>query len=171
MRRLLLVATVALALVAVPGAGPAVATPVNQRVDIVFVGAQAGVVTARGAIDAVGLVSEENTLNPDGSFHGMLRFVFPLGSVTAPFTGMVTEVEVDPATCTGRFATVGRFTIASATGAYAGASGSGQFSERGTFNAVPSSSGCSPTLQVRTLLVTEATGSVTLPRRTTLLGL
>ena len=171
MRRLLLFATIAAALVGLPGAGPAAAeTPVNQRVDIVFVGAQAGVVTARGAIDAVGVVTEENTLHPDGTFHGTLRFQFLLGSVTAPFTGVVTEVEVDPATCTGRFATVGEFTIASGTGAYAGATGWGRFSERGIFNAVPTQSGCSPTLQVRTLLLTEATGSVTLAPRTRLLG-
>ncbi|HEX2118594.1 MAG TPA: hypothetical protein VHF91_05385, partial [Acidimicrobiales bacterium] len=107
----------------------------------------------------------------DGTFHGTLRFQFLLGSVTAPFTGLVTEVDVDPATCTGRFATVGQFTIASGTGAYAGVTGSGRFSERGIFNAVPTPSGCSPTLQVRTLLVTEATGSVSRPPRPGVLGL
>lgn len=172
MRRLLLVATMAAALMGLPGTARAGAeTPVNQRVDIVFVGAQAGVVTARGAIDGVGVVTEENTLHPDGTFHGTLRFQFLLGSVTTPFSGVVTEVDVDPTTCTGRFATVGQFTIASGTGAYAGASGSGRFSERGIFNAVPTASGCSPTVQARTLLVTEATGSVLLPRRSGVLGL
>jgi hypothetical protein len=83
---------------------------------------------------------------------------------------VVTEVEVDPATCTGRFATVGEFTIAWGTGAYAGASGSGRFCEQGIFNAVPAPWGCSPTLQVRTLLVTEAIGLVTLAPRTGILG-
>jgi hypothetical protein len=145
--------------------------PTNQRVDIVFVGAQAGVVTARGAINGIGVVTEENTLNPDGTFHGTLRFLFLLGSVTAPFTGVVTDVHVDPATCTGRFSTVGEFTIASGTGAYAGATGSGRFTERGVFNALPTPSGCSPTIQVRTLLETAATGAVSLPPRPRLLGL
>ena len=43
--------------------------------------------------------------------------------MTAPFTGVVTDVEVDPATCTAPFATVGELTIATDTGAYAGAWG------------------------------------------------
>jgi hypothetical protein len=170
MRRLVLVAILAGALLA--PAGPAAAdADVNQRVRIAFAGGYVGVATAAGRINSVGVVTEQSTLNADGTFHGTLAFQFPLGWVTAPYRGAVTEVHVEPTTCQGRFATVGEFTLAAGTGAYAGISGHGRFSEQGIFNAVPTLEGCSPTLQVRTLLATEATATVSLPHRLGLLGL
>lgn len=171
MKRILTVAT-ALAVLAVPGlAGTAHAgSGANTTVKILFMGGPVGVVKSSGAINAAGAVTEQNTLLPDGTFHGTLRFQFLLGTVTAPFTGVVTSVDVDPTTCTGRFTTVGEFTISGGTGAYAGISGRGDFTERGIFNAAPTPSGCSPTLQVRTWLETDATATVSLPRRSGLLA-
>ena len=171
MKRLPTIAT-ALAVLTVPAlAGPAHAgSAANTTVKIVFVGGPVGVVRSVGAINAVGAVTEENTLLPDGTFHGTLRFQFLLGTVTAPFSGVVTSVDVDPTTCAGRFTTVGDFTVSAGTGAYAGISGRGDFTERGVFNAVPTPSGCSPTLQVRTWLETDATATISLPRRGGLLG-
>lgn len=171
MRRLLTVATalVVLAVLGLPGTAQAEAGA-NTTVKIVFVGGPVGVATSSGAINAVGAVTEENTLLPDGTFHGTLRFQFLLGTVTAPFTGLVTSVDVDPTTCTGRFTTVGEFTLSGGTGLYAGISGHGAFTERGIFNAVPTPSGCSPTLQIRTWLETDATATVSLPRRTSIFG-
>jgi hypothetical protein len=136
----------------------------NTRVKITFVGGPVGAVRSTGAINAVGVALEETVLNPDGTFTGTLSFVFPLGTVTAPYSGHVTSVAVD-ATCTGRFTTVGSFTITAGTGFYAGISGTGNFTERGIFNAVPTGSGCSPDLQVRTYLTTDATATVVLRQR------
>lgn len=137
-------------------------TATNQHVQITFAGGYTGVAVATGVIDAVGLAEEQSTLNPDGSFFGTLAFRFPRGTVAAPFTGQVTSLTVDPTTCIGRFTTVGAFTIAGGTGLYAGIAGSGTFTEEGTFNSLPTPGGCDPQPLLRTLLVTEAIGTVTL---------
>lgn len=154
-------ATVVLSLSAGAGAASAQTAP-NQRVKITFVGGYTGVAVATGVINAVGVAQEESTLNPDGSFFGTLTFRFPLGTVVAPFTGQVTSVIVDPRTCIGRFTSVGTFTISSATGIYSGTTGHGSFTEAGTFNSLPlAAGGCDPEPFLRTLLVTEATATIT----------
>lgn len=163
-RVLVITATVVAPVAGVVVARPAQAAAPNTTVEIVFVGGPVGVVTSRGAITGIGTAIEETVLNPDGTFTGTLRFVFPLATVTAPYAGHVTSVDVD-ATCTGRFTTVGSFRIAAAAGLYAGASGSSTFTESGIFNALPTGTGCSPTLQVRTYLTTEATATVKPPPR------
>lgn len=142
----------------------------NTRVQIVFVGGPVGVVKSTGAINAVGVALEQTVLKPDGTFTGTLSFIFPLGTVTAPYAGVVTSVNVD-ATCTGRFTTVGSFAITAGTGLYTGISGNGNFTESGIFNAVPTGTGCSPDLQVRTYLTTEAAATVVLPQPRPLGGL
>lgn len=163
MRRTLTAVTVAVSLTLAAGAGPASAqTAPNQRVSITFVGGYTGVAVATGVINAVGVAQEQSTLSPDGSFVGTLTFRFALGTVVAPFTGQVTSVTVDPRTCTGRFTSVGSFTIASATGAYAGMSGHGSFTEEGMFNSLRTANGCNPEPFIRTLLRTEATAVVAL---------
>ncbi len=163
MRRTLAAVTATVVLTLGAGAGPASAqTAPNQRVKITFVGGYTGMAVATGVINAVGLAQEESTLNPDGSFFGTLTFRFPLGTVVAPFTGQVTSVTVDPRTCTGRFTSVGTFTVARATGLYAGISGHGSFTEEGVFNSLPTADGgCNPEPFLRTLLVTEATATIT----------
>jgi uncharacterized ion transporter superfamily protein YfcC len=160
------VAVVVAAVLTAGTAGPAAGqTPApDQRAKIVFVGGPVGVVRATGFIDAVGVALEQTTLNPDGTFTGTLTFLFPLGTITAPYAGVVTSVTVDPLTCTGRFATAGTFQVAAATGFYVGTAGSGTFTESGIFNAVPTGAGCSPDLQVRTYLTTDATASLTRSR-------
>lgn len=149
---------------AAPAAGP------NTWVKITFVGGPVGVVKSTGAVKGVGAALEETVLNPDGTFTGTLRFLFALGTVTATYQGVVTSVSVD-ATCTGRFTTVGTFQITAGTGLYAGISGSGNLTESGIFNAVPTGTGCSPDLQVRTYLTTDATATVSLPTPRPLGGL
>lgn len=163
MRRTLatIAATVALSLVAI--APPAAAqTAPNQHVKITFAGGYTGVAAATGVIEAVGVAEEQSTLNPDGSFLGTLTFRFPRGTVVAPFTGQVTSLTVDPTTCIGRFTTAGGFRIAGGTGLYWGVGGSGTFTEEGMFNSQPTPGGCDPQPLLRTLLVTEAVGTVTL---------
>ena len=161
MRRTLTTATVAVVLTLAASVGPASAqTAPNQRVKITFAGGYTGVAVATGVINAVGVAQEESTLNPDGSFFGTLTFRFPLGTVVAPFTGQVTSVNVDPRTCIGRFTSVGTFTVASATGLYLRTSGHGSFTEAGVFNSLPTADGCSPEPFLRTLLVTEAIGTL-----------
>lgn len=165
MRKVVISVMAAVAVVsgATTGAAAAQTQPArNTRVQITFVGGPVGVVKSTGAINAVGAALEQTTLNPNGTFTGTLTFVFPLGTVTAPYSGIVTSVNVD-ASCTGRFTTVGTFTITAGTGLYTGISGSGSFTENGVFNAVPTGTGCSPDLQVRTYLTTEATANVVVP--------
>ena len=167
MRRILVSTVAALALVAGGAAAPAAAqTPPapNTQVKITFVGGPVGVVKSTGAINAVGVALEQTVLNPNGTFTGTLTFVFPLGTITARYSGIVTSVDVD-ATCTGRFTTVGSFQITAGTLFYTGISGSGTFTESGIFNAVPTGTGCSPDLQVRTYLTTDATATVNVPPR------
>ncbi|MFP5371143.1 MAG: hypothetical protein ACLGI3_10400, partial [Actinomycetes bacterium] len=155
MRRMLTAVTAALALTLAAGVGPARAqTASDQRVSITFVGGYTGVAVATGVINAVGVAQEESTLNADGSFFGTLTFRFALGTVVAPFTGQVTSVTVDPRTCTGRFTSVGTFTIGGATGWYSGISGHGSFTEAGLFNALPTADGSSPEPFLRTVLRT-----------------
>jgi hypothetical protein len=171
------VAVVALAalLVVAAGVAPASARAAqaagpNTWVKITFVGGPVGVVKSTGAVKGVGAALEETVLNPDGTFTGTLQFLFPLGTVTATYQGFVTSVSVD-ATCTGRFTTVGTFQITAGTGLYAGIAGSGNLTESGIFNAVPTGTGCSPDLQVRTYLTTDATATVSLPSPRPLGGL
>ncbi|MDQ4071125.1 MAG: hypothetical protein M3203_16890 [Actinomycetota bacterium] len=162
MRRTMAAVAVAVALSIGAGVGPATAqTAPNQHVKITFAGGYTGVAVATGVINAVGTAQEQSTLNPDGSFFGTLTFRFAFGTVVAPFTGQVTSLHVDPRTCTGRFTTAGTFTISHGTGLYSGIRGHGSFTEEGTFNSLPTAGGCSPEPLVRTLLVTEATATVT----------
>lgn len=162
MRRTLTAVIAAVVLTLSASVGPAAAENApNQRVKITFAGGHTGVAVASGVINAVGIAQEESTLNADGSFFGTLTFRFALGTVVAPFTGQVTSVTVDPRTCTGQFTTIGTFTIAGGTGRYAGIGGSGSFTEEGVFNSLPTAGGCDPEPFLRTLLVTEATATVT----------
>jgi hypothetical protein len=144
-------------------AGPAGAqTTGNQRFIVVGGGSGDEVnfrVIAIGPITAVGTFEESE--DPD-----VVRFVFPQGTVTLDSpTGEETE-EFDERTCTGSFTFTGPFTITGATGAFQGATGSGQVRGQGRFIGERTANGCSEDEDAGFFfLYATATGNVTVPAR------
>lgn len=142
-------------------ASPAMAqTAGNQR--FIVVGGGSGSqesfrVIAIGPITAVGTFEE--TEDED-----VVRFVFPQGTVTIDSpTGDETE-DFNERACVGRFTFTGPFTIIDATGAYEGATGSGQVQGQGTFVGERTPTGCSEDENAGFFfLYATATGLVTLP--------
>ncbi len=142
-------------------ASPAAAqTQGNQRF-IVFGSGSGGNETFRvvaiGPITGVGTFEE--TDDPD-----VVRFRFPQGTVTldAP-TGEETE-EFDERTCTGSFTFTGPVTIIGATGAFQGATGSGQVRGQGRFIGERTETGCSEDEDAGFFfLYADVRGNVTLP--------
>ena len=126
-------------------AGPASAgtpsTP-NQRfaVSIHFGadGTETCTVAASGVIQGTGTC----TITDVSETVTRVRLIFPDGTVTLRVRGVAETSDFDEATCTDRFTFRERFRIVNATGAYAGASGSGIDTGAGIFSAPVTPQGC-----------------------------
>ncbi len=104
-------------------------TRTNQRFIVIFSGSdgnETSRVIATGPISGVGTFEE--TADED-----VVRFVFRNGSITLDAPIEDESERFDERTCSGSFTFGGRWEIIEATGAYRGASGSGQFEGRGRF--------------------------------------
>lgn len=128
------------AVVAMGVASPAGAqTSGNQRF-IVFGGGSGDdvrfTVVAVGPITGVGTFEE--TEDPD-----VIVFRFPQGTVTLDSPTEDESEEFDERSCTGSFTFTGPFTIVGGTGAFQGATGSGQVRGQGRFVGERTATGCS----------------------------
>jgi hypothetical protein len=81
------------------------------------------------------------------------RFAFPKGSIIVVHKATKATQSGDQKSCFGTFTQVGKFTVLSGTGAYAGAHGSGTFTVNGYFL------GCGNTPTAASVII-KATGTV-----------
>jgi hypothetical protein len=108
-----------------------------------------GTVVASGAINATGqdvVVSETQD-----------NFTFPGGTLTVFHAAVRSKDFSNEKNCTGGFRETGRYVISSATGQYAGITGSGEYRASGTFV-----NGCEGQTPTGTITIT-AQGSINLP--------
>lgn len=138
-------------------------TGTNQRFIVLFTGSdgrETSRVIAVGPITGVGTFEE--TADED-----VVRFVFRNGSVTLNAPSVEEDEEFDERTCSGSFSFSGRWEIIEGTGAYQGASGSGQFEGRGRFfGERAAGGGCSEDEDAGFFFLrVEVTGNVTLSRQ------
>lgn len=120
-------------------AGPASAEAGNQRFIVIVSGSggdETGRVIAVGPITGVGTFEE--TSDPD-----VVRFVFDEGTITLNAPNDEESDEFDERSCSGSFTFSGRWEIIEATGAYEGATGSGEFEGQGRFVGERELEGCS----------------------------
>lgn len=132
--------------------GSALAESGRQDFVITYAGSLAAALTnspgrtviATGVITGVG---EEEFLSqqegPSGTFVGSSNFVFPEGSVTVSVEGVAEPHFFGPGGCFIRNTIRGTYEITGGTGAFSGASGSGEFSGVNIVLASPSDTGCS----------------------------
>ena len=153
---------VSLSLVAYSGNASA-QTGTSQRFIVLASGTDGNETTrvvATGPIRGVGTFEE--TEDED-----VVRFVFRNGSVTLNAPSEEEDGQFDERTCSGSFTFSGPWEIIDATGAFAGASGSGRFEGRGRFvgERAPGG-GCSEDEDAGSFFLrVEVRGNVTLPGR------
>lgn len=127
------IALVGLVLFAVAGATPASAASANQRFVITYSNSD----TTFAAIGPISGLGHEMILSAtegdDGTFHETQRVDFGDGSIYIDVVGEETGFSYNEDTCVGRFKGEGTFEVTSGTKAYAGATGSGTFTFRGSF--------------------------------------
>lgn len=124
------------AVVALAGfTGMAGATTGPQKFQLVFTGtftpgaSNTGTAVASGTIRGVGQgVNSGFLVNPDGTFAGSNKLVFPQGTIFISFTGHLTGSSFDFRTCLTKITGVGVWSITGGTGAFATTTGSGTFS-------------------------------------------
>jgi hypothetical protein len=120
------------------GGGPAAAAAggsahPNQRFVLVATDLGQGRLVASGPIHGVGTDTVvDHTDNPDGSSTDTDRFELPDGQVLLRDTYIFT-VTTDGQSCASDISVEGTWTIVSGTGAYAGATGGGNFTAHGIF--------------------------------------
>ena len=119
-------------------------------------------VVAGGVINGAGTdVVLSSTDNPDGTSSGVDRFEFPRGSVTIAHQDTSATSSFDPRACVGRFSGTGDFQILGGTGIYAGITGSGTYTLRGTFVANRNPDGsCAENGSGRSVVIVNATGPI-----------
>ena len=143
-------------------ASPATAQTAGNQTFIVYGGGSGDpdfTVVAIGPITAVGTFEE--TDDPD-----IIRFRFPQGTVTLDSPTEDESGDFNEAACTGSFSFTGPFTIVGGTGAYQGATGSGDVQGQGWFVGERTATGCSEDEDAGFFfLYATATGNVTLPAR------
>ncbi|HVL27683.1 MAG TPA: hypothetical protein VM390_06020, partial [Acidimicrobiales bacterium] len=106
---------------------PAVAATTGRQTFVVVLRDDTSTVYGSGPISGIGTFSED----PNNS--DLVTFTFPDGSVTLAAPSTEESESFNEVACVGRFSFGGDYTIAHATGAYAGATGSGTFSGTGIF--------------------------------------
>jgi hypothetical protein len=79
----------------------------------------------------------------EGATENEVRFVFPEGTLTLDAPTTEESEEFNERTCTGSFRFSGPWTIASGTGAFENATGSGTFQGQGRFIGERTPTGCS----------------------------
>lgn len=127
------IALIGVVLFTLAGASPASAASANQRFVITDT-SSASTFTAIGPISGSGRdVTLTSTDDDDGSFHETTRTDFANGSIFITVDGEETGFSYNEDTCVGRFKGKGTFEITGGTKAYAGATGSGTFTFRGSF--------------------------------------
>ena len=162
---------VALAVAAVPIvglAGPAAAASGPQTFNLYFVGSfvagasNAGPVVGRGPITAYGsAVNSGFVVDQFGQFTGSNQLRFPQGTVFVNFSGQLDSFVFDPRTCITTIKGHGTWTVANATGAYAGTTGGGTFVNDVTLIARRTATGCSTeTTEISQITLT---GSINVP--------
>ena len=160
MRRLALV-VLSSAFVVMGLASPAAAqTSGNQR--FIVVGGGSGdqfnfTVVAVGPITAVGTFEETDD-------EDVIRFRLPQGTVTLDSPTVDEDEDFNELACAGSFTFTGPFTIVGGTGAFQGATGSGQVQGQGRFIGERTPTGCSEDEDAGFFfLYVTATGTATLP--------
>ena len=123
------------AAVSVLWAGPAGAVSGSQRFTIRFTGTNSGIVYASGPISGTG---RDRSINENTD-----RFIFKNGSVTVNHQPTSHSESFDPRSCSGSVRETGNYQLAGGTKKYAGASGNGTYSLRGTVRSQRTSKGCS----------------------------
>ena len=88
------------------------------------------------------------------------QFIFPNGTLTVFHAPVRSKDDFNEKTCTGSFRETGRYVISSATGQYAGFTGSGEYRASGRFE-----NGCEGQTPTGTYTIT-AQGSINLPTPT-----
>ena len=142
-------------------AAPAAATTGSQTFSFIYVGdGDTATVAANGPISGIGT---SVTVDDDDQGHGVDQVTFKKGSfvidhddIDATFAESFNEHA-----CIGRFSASGNYTLGSGTGVYAGVSGTGTYSYRGTFFGHRTAEGCSDDGTV--LITVRASGTTTLP--------
>jgi hypothetical protein len=119
-------AATVLALVGLPAAAQAEPSGGTEHFLITLTSPNSGPVLAFGAFNAAG-TDAEGPMNTSGT--GTSKFTFPKGTMKATHTddGTTKPPTFDPKTCTLRGSGSGDYTLHHGTGAYAGISGSGEY--------------------------------------------
>lgn len=117
-----------------------------------------GQVFASGVISGRGTSSTAEDEDDNASVNTL---TFPDGTLTLVAYFDDGTSSFDPRTCVARFSSQGRFVVAGGTGRFAGATGGGQFVERGTVATTHTTGGCSDDVAALVIVVT-AGGSLDL---------
>jgi hypothetical protein len=159
MKKLLVTMVSGVALLVGMAAPAAAATTGAQTFTFVYIGnGDTATVAGAGPIQGSG---GSVVLTDDGQGNGIDKVTFKKGTFFVDHQDTSTTRSFNEKTCIARFSGTGTYTLSGDTGAYAGATGSGTYSYRGTFFGTRTATGCSDNGTVIT--VVKATGTTTLP--------
>ena len=131
MKKVLLTAVSGMALLLGMAAPAAAATTGAQRFTFIYFGdGNTASVSANGPIKGIGgavVVTE------DGEGNGIDKVTFKQGTYLVDHQDTSSTGTFNETTCVARFSGSGDYTLSGGTGAYAGVTGSGTYSYRGTF--------------------------------------
>ncbi|MEA2686620.1 MAG: hypothetical protein QOE93_1815 [Actinomycetota bacterium] len=143
MKKVLLTVVAGMALLVGMAAPATAATTGAQNFSFIYVGeGDTATVAANGPISGVG---KSVTVSDDGEGHGVDEVTFKKGTFVLDHDDIDSSFQqtFNERTCVGRFSASGDYTLGSGTGVYAGVSGSGTYSYRGTFFGHRTADGCS----------------------------